>query len=83
MKVDDTKKFRGYYRKLKPVSDIIVTIVALITTPIIIPKTEFLVDIDKRYAANEPVQTPVNGKGIPINKIRPISLCLFILFEDV
>jgi len=68
---------------VRPVIDIDVTIIPLIITPNMIPEIVRVFGIDKRYAASAPVQTPVNGKGIPINKIKPTVLYLLILFDEV
>ena len=50
------------------------TINELNRTPKIIPIIALLRDIENRYDAKAPVQTPVNGKGIPTKNIRPINL---------
>ena len=68
---------------VKPVKEINVTIIPLIKTPKIIPITLRVLDIERRYAAKEPVHTPVKGNGIPINNINPIDLYLLILFDEL
>tara|TARA_Y100000590_G_scaffold374356_1_gene438659 strand:+ start:53 stop:430 length:378 start_codon:yes stop_codon:yes gene_type:complete len=56
-----------------------VTIEELINTPNIIAKTDFDFDNPKRYEANEPVQTPVKGNGIPTKIIKPKNFNRFTI----
>ena len=42
--------------------------------PITIPIIAFLRGMLNKYDERAPVHTPVNGKGIPINRIRPNNL---------
>ena len=60
---------------------IAVTIMPLKRAPTTIPIIDLDKDIDNKYEAREPVQTPVIGKGMPINRIRPNILYFSILWS--
>ena len=64
--------------KSKLIKVTMVTIIALKTDPRIIPTKAVFLFIDNKKDAKEPVQTPVIGRGIPINNIKPKILYLLI-----